>query len=134
MLLVCIGRFNSGVHKAYSLFFVVGTLGAVQVPVVGWQPLRSLEQMGPLLVFLGYQVLAFCDAVRRRRKTSSREFVIFRIKVVCAFLAALALAAALLYPTGYFGPLSARIRGLFVKHTRTGSPDLNEPLSMCGPV
>ena len=27
-----------------------------------------------------------------------------------------------LYPTGYFGPLTARIRGLFVKHTRTGNP------------
>jgi dolichyl-diphosphooligosaccharide--protein glycosyltransferase len=25
-------------------------------------------------------------------------------------------------PTGYFGPLSARVRGLFVKHTRTGNP------------
>ena len=25
-------------------------------------------------------------------------------------------------PTGYLGPLSSRIRGLFVKHTRTGNP------------
>merc|ERR1719329_75443 len=29
---------------------------------------------------------------------------------------------SMLYPTGYFGPLSSRIRGLFVKHTRTGNP------------
>ena len=27
-----------------------------------------------------------------------------------------------LWPTGYFGPISARVRGLFVKHTRTGNP------------
>merc|ERR1719469_780868 len=30
--------------------------------------------------------------------------------------------AFMLYPTGYFGPLSSRIRGLFVKHTKTGNP------------
>lgn len=31
-------------------------------------------------------------------------------------------AVAILFPMGYFGPLGARIRGLFVKHTRTGNP------------
>ena len=48
LVLVLTGRFNSGVHKAYSLFFFIGTLGAVQIPVVGLQPVRSLEQLGPL--------------------------------------------------------------------------------------
>jgi len=122
LVLVALGRFNSGVHKAYSLFFLVGTYGAIQIPVVGWQPLRSLEQIGPLLVFLGYQVLAGCDAVRRRQKMSVSAFVSFRIKVVIAFLMALFAVSVLLYPTGYFGPLSARIRGLFVRHTKTGNP------------
>merc|ERR1719356_2307620 len=57
LMLVGLGRFNSGVHKAYTLFFIIGTAGAMQIPVVGWTPLRSLEQIGPLGVFLGYQVL-----------------------------------------------------------------------------
>ena len=35
---------------------------------------------------------------------------------------AVAMVVALLFPTGYFGPLSSRVRGLFVKHTRTGNP------------
>jgi dolichyl-diphosphooligosaccharide--protein glycosyltransferase len=34
----------------------------------------------------------------------------------------LALVVALLWPTGYFGPLSSRIRSLFLEHTRTGNP------------
>jgi len=122
LMLVGLGRFNSGVHKAYTLFFIIGTYGAIQIPVVGWQPLRSLEQMGPLLVFLGYQVLAFCDFMRRRRKMEKMEFVKFRIFTFAVFLAILLGVAILLYPTGYFGPLSARIRGLFVKHTKTGNP------------
>jgi len=121
-MLVALGRFNSGVYKAYSLFFVIGTAGAMQVPVVGWQPLRSLEQMGPLLVFLGYQVLAYCDRERRKKKMVALDFAIFRAKMVVLFLITLSGVVVLLYPTGYFGPFSARIRGLFVKHTKTGNP------------
>ncbi|CAK8995504.1 unnamed protein product [Durusdinium trenchii] len=137
LMLVAMGRFTSGVHRAYSLFFIVGTLGAIQIPVVGMQPLRSLEQMGPLLVFIGFQVLAFCDFQRHRREKmkdpmGTWEFVRFRImnrgcrcpiercllhgstngyRMCCLMLVALAIVAALLYPTGYFGPLSSRIRG-----------------------
>merc|ERR1719181_2645422 len=71
LMLVGLGRFNSGAHKAYTIFFVIGTFGAMQIPVVGWQPLRSLEQMGPLMAFFGYQVLEFCDIQRRRNKKMS---------------------------------------------------------------
>merc|ERR550537_2012758 len=31
-MLVGLGRFNSGVHKAYTLFFIIGTAGAIQIP------------------------------------------------------------------------------------------------------
>merc|ERR1719277_1178315 len=95
LLLVALGRFNSGVYRAYTLFFVVGTLGAIQIPVVNWQPLRSLEQMGPLLVFIGYQVLAFCDSARRRKDMDTKEFVLFRIKVFMFLGAALVGVAVL---------------------------------------
>ncbi|CAE7331455.1 STT3A [Symbiodinium pilosum] len=122
VMLVLLGRFNSGVHKAYSLFFIIGTAGAVQIPVVGWQPLRSLEQMGPLLVFIGYQVLAFCDFQRRRQKMETWAFVKYRIMMCVLAGLGLIAVAVMLYPTGYFGPLSSRIRGLFVKHTKTGNP------------
>lgn len=56
MLLVLLGRYNSSVYKTYTIFFVVGTLGAIQVPVVAFTPLKSMEQFGPLVVFLIYQV------------------------------------------------------------------------------
>eukprot|EP00930_Biecheleria_cincta_P015422 TRINITY_DN1287_c0_g2_i2.p1 TRINITY_DN1287_c0_g2~~TRINITY_DN1287_c0_g2_i2.p1 ORF type:complete len:871 (-),score=115.64 TRINITY_DN1287_c0_g2_i2:314-2926(-) len=122
LMLVFLGRFHSGAHKAYSLFFVIGTFGAMQIPVVGLQPLRSLEQMGPLLVFVGYQVLAFCDYHRRKEKMDAQRFAMFRVKVCMLAGVVLIAIAVLLYPTGYFGPLSSRIRGLFVKHTKTGNP------------
>ena len=53
-----LGRFTSKLHRAYSLFYVIGTMGAMRVPVVGWGPLKSTEQIGPLLVFFAFQVFA----------------------------------------------------------------------------
>jgi len=122
LVLVGLGRFNSGVYRAYTIFYVLGTVLAMQVPVVGWTPLRSLEQMGPLGVFLGYQVLAICDARRRSRDLSVWQFVRFRIAAFMALGVGLVVVVALLAPMGYFGPLSSRIRALFVQHTRTGNP------------
>ena len=47
--LVVIGRFSSSVHRAYSLFHVIGTFGATRVPPVGYGPFKSMEQLAPLL-------------------------------------------------------------------------------------
>jgi len=122
LMLVALGRFNSGVYKAYSIFYVIGTAGAIQIPVVGWTPLRSLEQIGPLGVFLGYQVLGYCDYQRRKHNMRAKDFVLFRIRTFALLVVALVAAGIVLAPMGYFGPLSSRIRGLFVKHTKTGNP------------
>merc|ERR1719214_139584 len=38
------GRFTSKLHRAYSLFFIIGTMGATRVPPVGMNPFKSMEQ------------------------------------------------------------------------------------------
>ena len=121
-LLVVLGRFTSSTHRAYTLFYVIGTLGAIRVPPVGYGPLKSMEQLAPLGVFLGYQLLEVVN-VRRRKDglTLEQSFkVLLKLAVPC--LAVGVLVAGYLYSVGYFGPLTARVRGLFVKHTRTGNP------------
>ena len=50
-LLVVFGRYTKKLCYAYSLFYGIGTLGAMQVPVIGTTPLRSLEQLGPCQSF-----------------------------------------------------------------------------------
>jgi len=121
-LLVLLGRFTTKIYRAYSLFYVVGTYLAIQVPVVGLTPLKSLEQLGPAVVFLGYQILQYCEIEKKRKKLSRSQTWFLRIQVG---LISLAVGIALIYmvaPTGYFGPISSRVRGLFVKHTKTGNP------------
>ena len=120
--LVIMGRFSPKVHMSYTLFYTIGTALAIQVPVVGWAPLKSLEQLGPCAVFLGYQILQFCEYVKEKRNMTRSEFIIFRVKVFGVAAGASIFLITAIAPSGYFGPLSSRVRGLFVQHTKTGNP------------
>ena len=59
---------------------------------------------------------------RRKHKLSMAEVFKLRVKYTIPFLLVAAAVVAMLWPTGYFGPISSRVRALFVKHTRTGNP------------
>ena len=122
ILTILMGRFSFRLHLAYSTFYIIGTYGALQFPTVGLQPLRSMEQMGPLAVFGVLQVFAVAQLysiVRGYTETKKRKvryIFLGMIVVVVAFLIQSYL------PATFFGPLSARVRGLFVSHTKTGNP------------
>jgi len=108
---VLIGRYTTQLHLGYTLFYVIGTVLAIQLPIVGWTPLKSMEQLSGLATFA---LLQLEYAIRLYRWN--------RVKAYGAAAAAAAVVVAILMPTGYFGPLSARVRGLFVEHTKTGNP------------
>jgi len=122
-VLVGLGRFGPKLYRAYSIFYFIGTTLAIQVPVVGWTPLKSLEQLGPAGVFVAFQLLAFCDYYKVKKKLNVVQT--WKLRVVVFAIAALVvfgLAGILDRHFGFFGPISARVRGLFVKHTKTGNP------------
>lgn len=116
------GRFSSKLHKAYTAFYIVGTYLATRVPCVGLAPLRNIEQLGPLVAFGGIQLLEYC---RRQQVAQNLNFIeLWKLRIRVVSIAA-AVAFAIIFflaPSGYFGPLSSRVRGLFVKHTKTGNP------------
>jgi dolichyl-diphosphooligosaccharide--protein glycosyltransferase len=120
--LVLLGRYSSKLHTSYTLFFLVGTIGAMQIPVIGMRPLQSLEQISGLIVFLAFQVLEYVEQKRRANKLSIPQVFVERVKATLMVCIPLGLFTYYLFNIGHFGPLGARIRGLFVKHTRTGNP------------
>lgn len=128
VFLALTGSYSTNLYRAYTLFYIIGTTGATHVPVVGWAPLRSLEQLGPCAVFFFFQLLELAEWLRRRKEVTNKQPISFAemMKLRVLVFAGAALVALpiifLLIPTGYFGPFSARVRGLFVKHTRTGNP------------
>ncbi|CAJ1366931.1 unnamed protein product [Effrenium voratum] len=123
-VLVALGKYNSGLYRAYTLWYVVGTSLATFIPVIGWTPLRATEQMPSLLVFIVFQLLEACDLIRRRmpRLEHPWKFFAFRTAVFTSAVLAGAAVCWTLYSLGHFAPLGARIRGLFLKHKKTGNP------------
>mmetsp|Transcript_18892 Transcript_18892/g.25991 ORF Transcript_18892/g.25991 Transcript_18892/m.25991 type:complete len:967 (-) Transcript_18892:158-3058(-) len=121
-VLVLMGRFDRKIYLSYTFFYSVGTFLATKVPVVGMAPLKSLEQLGPCVVFLGYQVLYVCEILRKKHKLSRVDA--WKLRINASIIAGIIGLAVILFvaPTGYFGPISSRVRGLFVKHTKTGNP------------
>ncbi len=120
--LILVGRYTSKLHRAYSLFYVIGTIGATRVPPVGYKAVRDVEQMAPLVLFLGMQLLEYAEVQRRKHKLSWLRVQMLRAKLALPAVFLIACAAVGLNSLGYFGPVSSRIRSLFVKHTRTGNP------------
>jgi dolichyl-diphosphooligosaccharide---protein glycosyltransferase len=107
-------------YYSYTSFYVVGTTLAMQIPVVGWMPLKSLEQLGPFGVFAGLQALQLMRVLEQNYKKVNKWKI--RGLVVLGGIVVSLPVLYWLYTRGYFGPISSRVRGLFVKHTKTGNP------------
>jgi dolichyl-diphosphooligosaccharide---protein glycosyltransferase len=128
-VLILLGRFTNKLYWSYTLWYIVGTFGATRVPVVGLTPLKSLEQLAPAGVFVLMQLLKLCDSdfllkyfkIERGSITTTQRIKVYtQVFGLAALLGSV--AAYQLWNMGYFGPLSSRVRGLFVQHTRTGNP------------
>lgn len=122
MLLVGLGRYSAALHGAYAAFWGVGTLCALQLPVVGRAPLRAAEQLAPLVVMCALCVLAPLELLIRRRALSPPAAACARWLALAAMLLASGCAAVALESAGVVSPLSVRVRSLFVAHSKTGNP------------
>ena len=130
-VLFLLGRYTNKLYSAYTLWYVIGTIGAMQVPVIGYGPIKSLEQLAPGCVFVLFQliqlshsswVLAMFGYPKKLKKVTWKQRMVVYFTLFGLAGAVAAAGIAYLWPRGYFGPLSSRIRGLFVAHTRTGNP------------
>jgi dolichyl-diphosphooligosaccharide--protein glycosyltransferase len=67
-------------------------------------------------------LLRFCDFVKGKKEMSRIDFFKLRVKVFAISGLVAILLIMTVAPKGYFGPISSRVRGLFVQHTKTGNP------------
>jgi dolichyl-diphosphooligosaccharide--protein glycosyltransferase len=50
--LICMGRFSPRLYVSYSTWYIIGTLASMQIPFVGFLPIRTSEHMAALGIFL----------------------------------------------------------------------------------
>lgn len=110
-VLLLMGRFSSKIFTSYSVFFITGLLLSMQIPFVGFQPIRTSEHMAAAGVFALLQAYAFIQYLRDRM--SKKEFMyLFNFAIVgvagVVFLAVVGLTYA-----GYVAPWSGRFYSLY---------------------
>merc|ERR1712001_213778 len=89
-VLILMGRFSERIYVAYNSFFIVGLLCSMQIPFVGFQPVKTSEHMASAGVFALLQAVAFLKYLQQYlTKSEFRSF----------FLLAGATAAGLVFLT-----------------------------------
>ncbi|KAL7409442.1 putative oligosaccharyltransferase [Mrakia frigida] len=106
-VLVLMGRFTNRLYISYSSWYLIGTLASMQVPFVGFLPLKTSEHMAALGVFGLLQLVAFVQIVRshlpaKQFQTLLTVFVVAVFAIAFAALVAMTMSGTIAPWTGRF--------------------------------
>ncbi|KAF4522901.1 hypothetical protein B566_EDAN012059 [Ephemera danica] len=110
LTLMVTGRFSVRVYVAYSTLYCLGTILAMQVSFVGFQPVQSSEHMLALGVFGLCQLHCFVDYIRGRLTADDFD-TLFRAMLIGAGTV-LGGSVAILTLTGKISPWTGRFYSL----------------------
>lgn len=105
------GRYSSKLYASYSAFYTVGTITSMQVPFVGFLPLRTSDHMAALGVFGLMQLVALSQLARTY--LPSKQFKVFMTSSVIALAVAAFSALVLLTMNGLIAPWTGRFYSLW---------------------
>ncbi|CCE65299.1 hypothetical protein TPHA_0K01660 [Tetrapisispora phaffii CBS 4417] len=97
-ILILMGRYNNRLYSAYTTWYAIGTLASMQIPFVGFLPIRSNDHMAALGVFGLIQIVAFGNFVKSQ--VSSNKF---RAIMIVSMIIILSVGVIGLFTLTYFG-------------------------------
>merc|ERR1712093_16476 len=109
--LLCMGRFSPRLYVSYSTWYAVGTLAAMQVPFVGFQPMKSSEHMAALGVFGLLQLVAVVEWVRSLVPGKQFQLLLRGFLGIAAVIGTTAIV--LMTKKGWIAPWTGRFYSLF---------------------
>ena len=127
-VLICMGRYSPRLYVSYSTWFALGTLASMQVPFVGFLPIRSSDHMSALGksdlededcgqrltvagVFGLLQLVAFVEFIRQQ--VPNKQFqTLLRGLIFVVFLVSIGVLV-LLTVSGVIAPWSGRFYSLW---------------------
>ena len=115
--LLIMGRFTTRIYVAYSVYYAVGTLAAMSVPFVGFQPIRNSEHMSALGVFGLLQLVAFFNLVHSHLPKKQFKRLLTGSLVAGTVLGGLALTV--LTQKGWIAPWTGRFYSLCVSSSKS---------------
>lgn len=55
-VLICMGRYSTRLYVSYTTWYALGTLASMQIPFVGFLPVKTSEHMPALGMYLHYSI------------------------------------------------------------------------------
>ena len=111
LVLLLMGRFSNRLYVSYSTFYVLGTLFSMQIPFVGFQPVRTSEHMAAGGVFVLLQAYVFLRWIQSFVSRSEMKAVFFT--AIASIAAAVFASVVALTYAGYIAPWSGRFYSLW---------------------
>ncbi|KAK4659818.1 oligosaccharyl transferase stt3 subunit [Podospora pseudocomata] len=110
-VLILMGRYSTRLYVSYTTWYALGTLASMQIPFVGFLPVKTSEHMPALGIFGFVQLLAFLDYVRSA--IPGRQFQTF-LWIFAGGIFVLSLAALVIATSaGIIAPWSGRFYSLW---------------------
>lgn len=110
-VLICMGRYSTRLYVAYTTWYALGTLASMQIPFVGFLPVRTSEHMPALGIFGFLQLLALLDYVRS--VVPSRQFQSFLLLSAFSVFSVGLLGLVIATTAGVIAPWSGRFYSLW---------------------
>ncbi|KAK6337987.1 oligosaccharyl transferase stt3 subunit [Orbilia brochopaga] len=110
-VLILMGRYSGRIYVAYSSWYALGTLASMQIPFVGFLPIRTSEHMAALGIFGLIQLVAFVDYLRGQVPSKQFNTLLRALVILIAIVAFSGLV--LLTVTGVIAPWSGRFYSLW---------------------
>ncbi|KAF5274089.1 hypothetical protein FQR65_LT04487 [Abscondita terminalis] len=110
-VLLLMGRYSNRLFTSYTTFYILGLLLSMQVPFVGFQPIRTSEHMaasGVFALIIAVAALKYLQSVLSKSEFKSLFVVGALVSAGIVFLAVVVLTYA-----GYIAPWSGRFYSLW---------------------
>ncbi|KAH0548453.1 dolichyl-diphosphooligosaccharide--protein glycosyltransferase subunit STT3B isoform X1 [Cotesia glomerata] len=109
-LLLLMNRFSNRLFVSYTTFYILGLLLSMQIPFVGFQPIRTSEHMAAGGVFV---LLIFVGTLRYLRTILTKSEMKYFGGIVVIIAGVLLLGLVLLTYMGFVAPWSGRFYSLW---------------------
>lgn len=110
-VLILMGRYSTRLYIAYTTWYSLGTLASMQIPFVGFLPIRSNDHMAALGVFGLLQLVALGAYVRSNVPTAQFKVFLTVSMVLVTILGVAGLTA--LTAAGWIAPWTGRFYSLW---------------------
>ena len=110
-VLVLMGRYSSRLYISYTTWYALGTLASMQVPFVGFLPVRSSDHMAALGIFGLLQLVGFFSFLREQ--VPGKQFQTLLVALGGGIFALMFVALVALTLSGVIAPWSGRFYSLW---------------------